>query len=63
MKISSYVLLACMVLILLSFGAMWVVTNIFAIIKVVWPLSILAGMVVGGILGHKITKAHYRPAQ
>lgn len=54
-------LIFCVVLILLSLGSMWVVTNIFAIIKVVWPLSILAGMVVGGIIGHLTTKAHYRP--
>lgn len=61
-KVSTYILLFAISMILLSLGLVWVITNIFAILKVVVPVAILASAIAGGILGYKLKTWQVRRA-
>ena len=59
-KPTSYILALAIFMIFLAFGTIWVITNIIAILKVVVPTAILAGVIGGMIMGWKL-KAHFTP--
>lgn len=51
MSVKNYILLMCGMMVLLAFGSIWVITNIFSILKVVLPAAVLAALVAGILIG------------
>jgi hypothetical protein len=52
--LGSHILVAALILALIAFGAVWVVTHIFAIIQIVLPAAVLAGLGAGVVIGWRL---------